>query len=394
VVHTHPVWRRSGESQIHYIVVDDLRTLAWATSVSTLEFHPFLARVADINRPTSVVFDLDPGEPAGVLDCGKVALWLQELASRLNLQTFAKVSGSKAIQVYIPLNTPTTYEETAAFAKSLADDVASQHPKFVISQMERAQRKGKVFVDWSQNADYKTTVSAYSLRAKRRHPYISMPLSWQELDEAISLNESSRLYFLPNEALDRMRSLGDLFAPMLTVNQHLPEAFESLGGARRPARHNKNSAERSGISKLLHMPSTGSQGGRRRFVLSRAANDVTQLRLELHDAEKVWKIHGDLPTLGGHAVEAEEVRVGSRRSSLLSSTVTDTDRVGVWELIEGSVARDYLDLFLTTKTFAGKWMLQSDSSSTRRWRISRPSKYDSGLASTRLAISRIWPLVP
>ncbi len=249
-VRTHRVWRRSGESQIHYIVADDVRTLAWCAAMSTLEFHPFLALNDDIIRPTSVVFDLDPGEPAGILHAAQVALRLRDLLGRLSLQSFAKVSGSKGIQVYVPLNTPVTYGDTQAFARAVALYLARQEPRLIVSDMDRAQSQGKVFIDWSQNTDYKTTVCVYSLRAKRRHPYASMPVGWQGLESVLSHHDGGSLYFLPDRALQVLHESGDLFAPVLTMSQQLPDAFESVRVQRHLGRSRRAPASSRAAGKL------------------------------------------------------------------------------------------------------------------------------------------------
>lgn len=199
------MWRRSGESQIHYIVIDSVRTLVWAVSVGTLEIHPFLAMQPDIERPTEVVFDLDPGEGANILSCARVALLLRDVLARLELQSFAKVSGSKGIQVYVPLNGTNTYATTQPFARTLAELMAREHADLVVAEMPKELRRGRVFVDWSQNADYKTTVGVYSLRAKRRHPYVSAPVTWDELQRAIDGKDESSLYFLPDAVLQRAK---------------------------------------------------------------------------------------------------------------------------------------------------------------------------------------------
>src|SRR5688500_4018773 len=172
--------RRGREGDIHYVMMNDLPSLVWAANLASLEMHVFLARYRKIQQPTAIVFDLDPGDPADVLDCVRVSMWIRELMEQFGLKTFAKSSGSKGVQVYIPLNTATSYEKTQPFAKAIAELLEREHPERVEAQMAKELRKGKVFIDWSQNSDFKTTVCVYSLRAKQTTPYVSMPFTWEE----------------------------------------------------------------------------------------------------------------------------------------------------------------------------------------------------------------------
>lgn len=171
-----------------------------------------------LDRPTTVVFDCDPGEGADIHTCARVALLLRDVLAGLRLKSFPKVSGSKGIQVYVPLNTDATYAATQPFAKAIADLLASEHPKLTVSEMPKALRRNKVFIDWSQNADFKTTVGVYSLRAKADRPFVSMPVEWDELESG------EQLYFTPDDARRRLEDIGDLFAPVLSLKQRLPAA--------------------------------------------------------------------------------------------------------------------------------------------------------------------------
>ncbi len=162
-VKRHAEWRRTGDSQIDYIVVKDRRALLWAASVGTVEFHTFLGTDAAFDQPTAVVFDLDPGEGADIVNCAQIALLLRDLLEKLQLQSLVKVSGSKGLQLYVPLNVPVSFTATQSFAKTVAALMAEQNPNQAVSEMVRNERRGRVFIDWSQNADYKTTVSVYSL---------------------------------------------------------------------------------------------------------------------------------------------------------------------------------------------------------------------------------------
>jgi bifunctional non-homologous end joining protein LigD len=215
--------RRSGARKtINFCVIDDLPTLIWSANLADLELHTSLSLVEDVQRPTMVVFDLDPGSPADVVDCAQVALWLRELLDQLGLECFAKTSGSKGLHFYIPLNSPVTYEQTKPFARALARLMEKRHPERVTSNMKKELRKGKVFIDWSQNDDFKTTVCVYSLRARER-PTVATPVGWEEVESALAAGDPERLSFETNAVLDRVEAQGDLFAPLLELEQTLPE---------------------------------------------------------------------------------------------------------------------------------------------------------------------------
>jgi bifunctional non-homologous end joining protein LigD len=221
---TFPVPRRTGGEPIHYVVVDNLPSLVWCVNTASLEMHPFLHRVPEIERPTAIVFDLDPGESTGIPECAEVAFLLKEKLAAAGLECFAKVSGSKGMQVYVPLNTTVTYAETQPFARSLAEELESEHPDGIISSMAKKRRTHKVFIDWSQNSDFKTTVAVYSLRAKSEKPYVSLPVTWKEMEEARQKQNSQSLCFEPEAALKRLVKVGDLFAPALSMKQRLRAA--------------------------------------------------------------------------------------------------------------------------------------------------------------------------
>jgi bifunctional non-homologous end joining protein LigD len=222
-----PEWVRTAPistngRKIDFCVIDDLPTLVWAANLADLELHTSLSLVDDVQRPTMVVFDLDPGAPADVVDCATVALQLREILDGLGLQCFAKTSGSKGLHFYIPLNTPVTYEQSKPFAHALARLMEREHPKHVTSNMKKELRKGKIFIDWSQNDDFKTTVCVYSLRA-REHPTVSTPVTWDEVEDMLASGEPERLVFEADQVLERAEEHGDLFKPVLELEQELPE---------------------------------------------------------------------------------------------------------------------------------------------------------------------------
>jgi len=219
-VQTAPVWSERTNTEIHYCLANDLPSIVWAANLGDLELHTVLARAKAIDRPTMIVFDLDPGPPAQILQCAQVGLWLKEKLDGMKLESFPKTSGSKGLQVYVPLNTPTTYNVTKPFAQALAQSLEREHPELIVSRMEKRLRAGKVLVDWSQNDHHKTTVCAYSLRAKER-PMVSMPVEWEEVKAALKKNDASRLEFDSEAALKRVAVKGDLFESVLKLKQKL-----------------------------------------------------------------------------------------------------------------------------------------------------------------------------
>ena len=207
--------------RIDYTLVDDLPTLIWLANLAALELHAPLARTPALDRPTAVVFDLDPGPPATVLECARIALWLQGTFERLGLRSFAKTSGSKGLQLYLPLNSDVGFEQTKSFAHNVALTLERAEPALAVSRMTKSLRAGKVLIDWSQNDVRKTTISVYSLRA-REHPSVSTPLDWDELRAALDAGDADALSFDADAVLARVRERGDLFAPVLSLVQSLP----------------------------------------------------------------------------------------------------------------------------------------------------------------------------
>jgi bifunctional non-homologous end joining protein LigD len=222
-----PVPRKGEAGVINYMNLADAKSLRWAASVGCIEIHAFLHRYPFISSPTLIAFDLDPGEGVALTDCCAVALEIHEWFERRELQSFAKVSGSKGLQVYVPLNTASSYALTQALSRRVAEELERQHPSAVISRMARAERTGKVFIDWSQNAEHKTTVSVYSIRAKNEEPLVSIPVTWTEVEQAVSKPRAENLLFTLGEAIARVKEVGDLFAPVLALKQSVPESLVS-----------------------------------------------------------------------------------------------------------------------------------------------------------------------
>ena len=302
-VKTTKVARHHESGFVEYCLVNNLPTLVWAANLGDLELHTFLSKAPHVHKPTQIVFDLDPGPPANAVQCAQVALWIREMFNNLGLEVFVKSSGSKGIQLYVPLNIPTTYKETSPFAKAVAQTLEKAHPELVVSDMKKALRKGKVLVDWSQNSETKTTVCVYSLRAKER-PFVSMPLEWSEVEECLKKKDASLIFFEADKALERVKKKGDLFAPVLTQKQSLKKALKSFSSGETPPtkktrlkgtgdgsisayiakRDFTQTAEPSGKAK---------QGGRKPlFVIQK--HDASHLhydfRLELDGVLKSWAV--------------------------------------------------------------------------------------------------------
>lgn len=229
-VKTAPIWSGHGGRTLHYILADDMATLIWLANLAALELHPSLALAKDIKCPTVMAFDLDPGPPANIVQCCQVAIWLREIFEHLALQSFAKTSGSKGMQLYVPLNTPTTFDKTKLFSHALAQVLEQEHPDLVVSDMKKNLRTGKVFVDWSQNDEHKTTIAVYSLRA-REHPTVSTPVSWDEVEKTLKKKDAGLLVFESKDVVKRFEKMGDLFEPVLELKQKLPELKAAVPAA-------------------------------------------------------------------------------------------------------------------------------------------------------------------
>jgi len=222
-VQTTTIWSESSKRDIDYTLCQDLPTLMWLANLADIELHPSLSLAGAVARPTTLVFDLDPGAPASIVECCQVALRLREMFDGLGLAAFAKTSGSKGMQVYVPLNeADVTYEQTKPFAHAVARTFQERTPELVVAAMAKAERTGKVLIDWSQNDASKTTVSVYSLRA-RDHPTVSTPLDWAEVEACLGARDPQLLVFDAPAVLRRVAERGDLFAEVIALRQPLPE---------------------------------------------------------------------------------------------------------------------------------------------------------------------------
>ncbi len=221
-VKTAKVRAGPNAGDIDFCVCDSLPTLIWMAQLAAIELHPSLSKSRAPNRPTVLAFDLDPGPPADVVDCCRIAVRLRDLFAHFGLESFPKTSGSKGMQVYVPLNVKTSYEETKPLAKAIAQLLEKQTPDEVVSKMKKVEREGKVMVDWSQNHRSKTTVAVYSMRARER-PTVSTPITWDEVESTVKSGRAADLVFEAADVLGRIEKHGDLFAPVLELEQQLPE---------------------------------------------------------------------------------------------------------------------------------------------------------------------------
>jgi bifunctional non-homologous end joining protein LigD len=224
-VQTARVWSESNDRFMNYCLVQDLPTLVWAANLADLELHTSLSRKNKIERPTMMVFDLDPGPPANIVQCCQIGLWLRDLLGQMKLKSFAKTSGSKGLQVYVPLNTAVTYDQTKNLSLALAQYLEREHADLVTSNMSKAVRKAKVFVDWSQNDEHKTTICVYSLRA-REEPTVSTPVTWNEVENCLKKKKADLLRFRSDQVLPRVEKRGDLFEPVEEMKQKLPKNWK------------------------------------------------------------------------------------------------------------------------------------------------------------------------
>jgi bifunctional non-homologous end joining protein LigD len=381
--------------EINYITIDDARTLAWCANNGAVELHPFLHRADDIRRPTHIAFDLDPGEGADLLTCIEVGEWVREVLATLHLEAFPKVTGSKGLQLYVPLNTAVTYDTVTPFAEAIAELLEREHPDLVVSDMSKALRVNKVFIDWSQNHEKKTTVGAYSVRGKRDAPFISMPVSWAELRRAAKAGKVDALFFSPADALKRVKKLGDLFAPVLKKKQKLPKAFvaaaprlQSRRSARAPAALRRY-AEKRDFGRTAEpapaVPTRSRQGSRRRFVIQKhaASHLHYDFRLEMDDVLKSWAVPKGLSTEVGvkrsafqtedHPLEYFTFEGTIPAGQYGGGTVMVWD-VGTYDIIGGNYWKGDLKLWLSGKKLKGEWhifRIKSENPDKPVWLIAK-----------------------
>lgn len=378
-----PMPRRGGGDDIRFILINDLPSLVWAANLASLEMHILLAKAPRLNKPTSIVFDLDPGEPATILDCCVVASKIREVLKNLGLQSFVKTSGSKGLQLYIPLNTAVTYEQTQPFAKSLAELMERNHPDLVVSSMAKELRRGKVFIDWSQNSDFKTTVCVYSLRAKKEQPFVSLPFTWEEMTKACRKENPESLYLDADKALHRLEKIGDVFAPVLELKQKLPRDFakaltatapsptprkkvlKGLGDHSLKAYHAKRDFTQT---KEPPAQKAKTKGHLPLFVIQKHAASRLHFdfRLEMNGVLKSWAVPKGPPYTRAErrlAMWVEDHPLSYARfegtiapGNYGAGTVMVWD-IGTYEIIDGNFHSGKLHLILHGKKLQGEWII-------------------------------------
>jgi len=277
-VKTAAIWSHGNNRNVNYVLADDVATLVWLANLAALELHPSLSLSKDITCPTMMVFDLDPGPPANIVQCCQVGLWLRDIFEHFDLKSFPKTSGSKGLQIYVPINGKTSYEQTKPFAHALAQILESEHPKEVVSDMKKSIRTGKVLVDWSQNDEHKTTVGVYSLRAREK-PTVSTPVTWEEVEKTLKKKDAGLLVFESSKTVARFEKLGDLFEPVLELHQKLPtlkdmtaaiapteEPIEIAAEAEDYERGATPARRKAGAAKKVKKPASAVSGRGRRKV--------------------------------------------------------------------------------------------------------------------------------
>jgi bifunctional non-homologous end joining protein LigD len=375
-IKTYPIPRTSEKSIINYILINDLPTLVWSANMANLEIHPFLAKVPKVDLPTMVVFDLDPGDETNILKACKVAFLVRALLDKLKLKSLVKVSGSKGIHLHVPLNTKVTYEMTQSFARSIAQFLERENPALIVSEMAKVKRKGKVFIDWSQNSEHKSTVAVYSLRAKGKRPFVAMAVTWNEVKKAIKTDDASILFFEPEAALQKLKKSGDLFTPALTLKQKLPKPFLELnsdtkGKTRSNSKALETYRQKRNFSKTPE-PSPSSlrssrQGGRRLFVIQKhaASHLHYDFRLELGGTLKSWAVPKGPPydlnqrrlamATEDHPMEYAKFEGIIPKGEYGGGTVMVWD-TGTYELIDGNYWKGKLHISLSGKKLKGEWV--------------------------------------
>jgi bifunctional non-homologous end joining protein LigD len=385
---------------IHYVLLNDLPSLVWAANLASLELHVFLAKAPQITRPTFIVFDLDPGPPADVLACGEVALRLRDALAAMGLKSWVKSSGSKGLQLYVPLNVATTYEQTQPLAKGLAEALERAEPQLIVAKMAKELRGGKVFIDWSQNSEHKTTVCVYSLRAKREEPFVSFPIEWSALERALKKRDLDAFLVTPEEALKRLEEDGELFREVLSVKQKLPTAKAMDAALKRiksETPHVISYKKMKGVgdrtlkaykakrdfTRTPEPDAKPASNGKRKNVFVIQKHAASRLhydfRLGMNGVLKSWAVPKGPPYtraerrlamhVEDHPMSYKDFEGTIAPGNYGAGTVMVWDQ-GTYELMDGSMEQGKLHFRLHGKKLEGEWILvrgRKDESSGEPW---------------------------
>jgi bifunctional non-homologous end joining protein LigD len=385
---------------INYVMIQDAHTLAWVANDAAIELHPFLHRADDISRPTHMAFDLDPGDGSDMLTCIEVAWHVRETLERFRLKCFPKVTGSKGLQLYVPLHTATSYASVTPFAKALAETLARAHPDLIVSNMLKTLRVKKVLIDWSQNHEKKTTVGAYSVRGKRDEPFVSTPVTWDELKRAQKSGKIDPLFFPPAEVLKRVKKLGDLFAPVLKLKQRLPAEFVAEAPVlKKTPKALRAYAEKRDFAKTDEpapsAPQRSQQGSRRRFVIQKhaASHLHYDFRLESSDTLKSWAVPKGVPlkmddrrsafATEDHPIEYLDFEGTIAEGEYGGGTVMVWD-IGTFDTMAGHYWKGFWKVYLTGKKLRGEWTLQKvdDNGEKPRWVLTKTGANHKPISAT------------
>lgn len=394
-VETASVRRKRKAGNIRYVMLNNLPSLVWAANLASLEFHVLLAKAANVQRPTSIVFDLDPGPPADFLACAGVAIRLRDVLEEMGLRSFVKSSGSKGLQMYAPLNTAVSYEQTGPLAKALAEGLQRAEPGLVVARMAKELRGGKVFIDWSQNSETKTTVAVYSLRAKHEEPFVSFPIDWDRLERAVKKEDREVFLVTPDKAVRRLEKEGDLFGEVLKLKQKFPAPKKieaALTGIEKTKRRLKaGRSAKSGLKSGKRLKGVGD----RSIKAYRAKRDFTQtpepvakverngsqifviqkhaasrlhydFRLGMDGVLKSWAVPKGPPYAKGerrlamhvedHPMSYKDFEGTIAPGNYGAGTVMVWD-YGTYELMDGSMEEGKLHFRLHGKKLEGEWIL-------------------------------------
>jgi bifunctional non-homologous end joining protein LigD len=400
----HPPWlktatipRTDSDQSIHYCTLEDAASLLWVTNLASLELHILLSTYKNVQCPTFMAFDLDPGPGMNILDCAWAALQLREFFAALKMDSLAKTSGKKGIHVYVPLNDPKiTFEETKTFSHAVALTLEKQHTDKLVSNMSKSLREKRILIDWSQNSAHKTTVAAYSLRANNR-PTVSTPVTWAEIETAITKKDATRLEYTWDQVLKRIDKKGDLFEPVLKQRQKLPllntvEQSSKKSVRTSPAPSNRLLTEyrKKRDFKVTPEPEggSGSLKGELRFVIQKhaASHLHYDFRLEAEGVLKSWAVPKGPSTHPGEKKLAMQVEDHPLDYANFEGIIPKGEYGGgtvmVWDQgtyinltqhkghlipLSQGIARGHIDFWLQGKKLHGAWALVRMGQDARHW---------------------------